>query len=287
MKILTLGPAIVDMFMYTNEFISRGGDIRINKMDFGVGGSIINTVLILNKLGIASTYYTNLSDDQAGLYIRDTLSYHDIEVIYDTTNNTPICFILVDKAGERTMFSYTDNEFKINFDKLQRLHGDAFFMSCYEINDNNVDELVEFLKGFPNKTFLDLSPTTKDVPLHLWQKVLPHFSVLLGTKDEFEKLLSIIGLRTTGEIINLYGAQKIFVKMGKTGSMAITAQERQFSSSKPINVKNTTGCGDAFNAGVIIGELYGLPVLKTLAVSNELGGFVARSGITNLTRKGW
>ena len=42
MKILTLGPAIVDMFMYTNEFISRGGDIRINKMDFGVGGSIIS-----------------------------------------------------------------------------------------------------------------------------------------------------------------------------------------------------------------------------------------------------
>ncbi|HSV48699.1 MAG TPA: PfkB family carbohydrate kinase, partial [Candidatus Acidoferrales bacterium] len=98
----------------------------------------------------------------------------------------------------------------------------------------------------------------------------------------------------TGETSIPEGAQKLIdmgveivaVKMGDKGCYVTNGEEKQTIQPYKVQVVDTTGAGDAFNAGFI----YGLIQNKTLAECGRLGNYVgsrcvmkmgARDGLPN------
>ena len=74
------------------------------------------------------------------------------------------------------------------------------------------------------------------------------------------------------------GAQihRMVVTMGAQGAVFATLDgEDGYCPAKKVDVKDTTGAGDAFFAGAVIGQTYG----KTLAESCEIGSRLAASVI--------
>ena len=66
------------------------------------------------------------------------------------------------------------------------------------------------------------------------------------------------------------------VTMGAQGAVFATLDgEEGYCPAKKVDVKDTTGAGDAFFAGTVIGQTYG----KTLAESCEIGSRLAASVI--------
>jgi ribokinase len=72
------------------------------------------------------------------------------------------------------------------------------------------------------------------------------------------------------------GVQVVAVKLGSKGCYVTDGQERRTIESFKVKVIDTTGAGDAFNAGF----LYGLLHDKTLAECGRLGNFVAAQSVT-------
>ncbi len=61
------------------------------------------------------------------------------------------------------------------------------------------------------------------------------------------------------------------VKRGPDGSIAITAEETVSAPTKPVDVIDSTGAGDAFNAGFIDAWLSKLPLKQCLEAGNRCG----------------
>ena len=75
------------------------------------------------------------------------------------------------------------------------------------------------------------------------------------------------------------GAQirRMVVTMGAQGAVFATLDgEEGYCPAKKVDVKDTTGAGDAFFAGAVIGQTYG----KTMMESCEIGTRLAASVIT-------
>lgn len=70
---------------------------------------------------------------------------------------------------------------------------------------------------------------------------------------------------------------RMVVTMGAQGAVFATLDgEDGWCPAKKVDVKDTTGAGDAFFAGVVIGQTYG----KTMMESCEIGTRLAASVIT-------
>ena len=74
------------------------------------------------------------------------------------------------------------------------------------------------------------------------------------------------------------GVQIVAVKLGDKGCYVTNGAERKTIAPFKVQVVDTTGAGDAFNAGF----LYGLLHDKTLAECGRLGNFVAAQSVTKM-----
>jgi pseudouridine kinase len=88
-----------------------------------------------------------------------------------------------------------------------------------------------------------------------------------------EELRDIIGTN-----VNKANIPAMIVTIGERGAVYATMDgEKGICPARNVQVKDTTGAGDAFCAGVSIGLTYG----KTMAESVEIGTHLAASVITS------
>jgi ribokinase len=101
---------------------------------------------------------------------------------------------------------------------------------------------------------------------------------------ELEQLTGEKDPRKGAEVILEMGVKIVVVKLGAKGCYITDGEEKVTVESFPVKVVDTTGAGDAFNAGF----LYGLLDNKNnLYECGRLGNFVAsRSVTTNGARAG-
>jgi sugar/nucleoside kinase (ribokinase family) len=72
-------------------------------------------------------------------------------------------------------------------------------------------------------------------------------------------------------------ARGTVVKLGARGAMAVVAQQQIHKRAPRVVVTDTTGAGDAFNAGFIAGLLAGVPLDEALRLGNHVGARSTRS----------
>ena len=289
MDLLGFGTTRIDINLYTPLHAEYSGEVKLDGMRFNIGGSVLNTCLMLHHMGANTTFYTHWGNDEFGLLAQNELREIGLNLINASSNTkerTATTFILVDKTGERTMYSYDDAagmNFKIQNTFINKVSNfDGFFTSCYEINKNNFKSIKKVLEKFNdlNKhTFLDLSPLVNNVEKEIWDEVLPCFSIIIGTESEFKELMRIIDVESFEKFNAIYNIKKAYVKMGLNGSRVVIDSTRQYYEKiKPIESKNVTGCGDTYNAGVIWGEINNESEIDIIKRSNTLAGQVAKYG---------
>jgi len=74
------------------------------------------------------------------------------------------------------------------------------------------------------------------------------------------------------------GVQIVAVKLGEKGCYVTNGQEKKTIQPYKVKAVDTTGAGDAFNAGF----LYGLLHDKPLAECGRLGNYVAAQSVTKM-----
>jgi len=133
---------------------------------------------------------------------------------------------------------------------------------------------VDVLSRGDAQTWDRLRPALRDV-----QYFLPNedqLAGLTGTKDLDEAARMVLDL----------GPEAALVSRGEDGAALITAGRRVDLPAFPVNVVDTTGCGDAVTAGFITGLLRGWPIedaswLAMAAASLVAGGLGSDAGIVN------
>jgi sugar/nucleoside kinase (ribokinase family) len=121
-----------------------------------------------------------------------------------------------------------------------------------------------------------------------WQRLrelLPYVQYFLPNSDQLAALTGTADLDAAAARVLALGTEAVLVSRAADGAALITGQGRADLPALPVDVVDTTGCGDAVTAGFITGLLRGWPLeaaawLSMAAASQVAGGLGSDAGIT-------
>lgn len=256
-KCCAFGTIRIDIHVY-KEYgqLSSYEETKVDEMALQVGGSVYNTAAVLNALKQGTVLYTLNTDDELFDFIKARLKKSGIPFIISQNehSSTAVSIIFVDSLGKKKMVSY--DGVRKDFYILERLKKDIsdydlFYTSFYEINRQNISVLAEIMQK-SRQCFIDLSPLIYEVDPDIINQALSHLQILSGTDDEYNLLLGLMKIGSIEKLIEKYNLKYVFVKKGSKG--AALYYNNHVIECKPDGKKasrDTTGCGDTFNAGVI------------------------------------
>jgi len=300
--VVALGAYILDVLGRPVESIPPGqGSVRLEEIKATAAGTAAGPAVDLAKLGAHVTAVGAIGDDLIADIIAGVLASYGI----DTRG-------LVRKAGRQT--SATMLPIRPNGER-PALHvpGATSYLTIEDIDPAWLDGCDVLLLGAPDR----LSPQLIGGLTALARTARASGALVLidvlgpGRPEDFERLRELIGIadwfcpnedqlrRLTGrddlteaiaDVLAL-GSRGVAVTLGENGALVTTGPAASpgpvHIPAHDIQVVDTTGCGDAFDAGMITGLLLGCGPVDAARLGTACGALVATglgsdAGITSL-----
>ncbi|HEX9012445.1 MAG TPA: carbohydrate kinase family protein [Anaerolineaceae bacterium] len=103
------------------------------------------------------------------------------------------------------------------------------------------------------------------------KEALQAVDLFLPNRSEAMQLTGKDSPREAAEVLAAY-CPRVVVKLGPEGALAVSPEGYAEAPALPVQVLDTTGAGDCFNAGFLYGSLRGYDLLKCLQFGNICGG---------------
>lgn len=308
MKITGIGTSFVDYFFEGNsEFLKKNGlkpeddflfgEKNINPKDIfsslpllskSPGGNTPNTLAVLSKLGIKTSYLGVIGTDEKGEFWEKNIGEINLENILRKGNNSFTTSLLTNRGKERTFLSKineNDNDSLeskyINYlDSSENIFLGPLFLNPKK-NIRKVFNLLDDAKPIffsPGIFYINLG-------IDQLRPILRKTRIVFLNENEIVNLLNKAIKEGSAELLK-YGPQIIVCTMGEKGALITTNKEQFFSPGiKAKKVVDTTGAGDAFAAGFIYGILKKRSLRWSANFANEIGAkSVTDYGLNWLTK---
>lgn len=283
-KCCAFGTVRMDVHIY-KEYgqIGEYEEVKVDEMALKIGGSVYNTVAVLNELKQDVVFYTlNVTDDFAD-FIKLKMLNKSLPFIISRheQNSTAVSVVFVDEVGKKKMISYDgirNDSYVLKKLKKDITNFDLFYTSFYEVNSENFTTIIDIMKE-SKQSFVDLSPLIYEIDKNIVDSVLDAVQIISGTSEEYEMLLNLLQIKTVKELITKYKLKYVFEKRGSKG--AALFYDECVIECKPKEHKlshNTTGCGDTFNAGIIYSLSKKMDEMTILQNAVEYASLVAYEG---------
>ncbi len=256
-------------------------DSNPGKVTVTLGGVGRNIAHNLRLLGVSVGMLTALGDDANGQQVRQSCAQLGIDLSHALTvpgGTTSTYLYLTDPAGEMVLAVSDMGICDAITGEYLRSNSAVLKQADIIIADTNIPgEALEYLAGqFGDKLFIDPVSTQKA------GKILPilgSIHTLKPNKLEAELLTGIPvkspeDARAAAKALLKSGVKRVFLSMGGSGVCAAEGDQILWLQALPGNMVNTTGCGDAFMAGLVWATLEGMP-LRDIARAGLAAGSVA------------
>ncbi len=256
-KICVIGDINVDVITLLSGPLQKNTDTTsVNAIT--LGGSTCNVAVWLTHLGVTTDLVGAIGDDVLGSWVITQLqafgvSYENIRTI--ANNRTGTCVILVDETGARSMMpDFGANLVQSVDQELENLitESNVVVMSAYTFlrpeSRKFALDVLECVERSSARMVIDAassSPIENAGPDKV-RKYLSRADLVLANEDEFAALEKDAPDNWTAEFQNL------ILKRGPRGALWLKrGQEVASVKAEDVEVKDTTGAGDAFAAGLL------------------------------------
>ena len=123
-------------------------------------------------------------------------------------------------------------------------------------------------------TTFDLIATNEET-INIVKPLLPFIDYFMPSIEEARDLSQIEDSKEIAKFFIDNGAKNCIFTMGDEGSVFISKEEYIKTPAFEIDVVDTTGCGDAFDAGMITAIVKGFDLEKALKFATITSGLVA------------
>ncbi|HET7031440.1 MAG TPA: carbohydrate kinase family protein [Candidatus Limnocylindrales bacterium] len=236
-----------------------------------IGSSGAGKAMNLARLGVDVTLHALIGDDEAGRRIRDGLRRAGVtlDAVTDPTG-TARHVNLMDPAGRRLSFLLHTGDATARFDgsDVERLVAAAAEV-LVAITDA-CRPVLGIARGRGKRTWTDLHATDgeREWEREFWtaDRVFLSGERLGDPRPFMERLIRD-------------GRELVVCTLAERGALALTADGRWIDvAATPVErIVDTNGAGDAFLAGVIAGELRGLPIERSLAFAAHVAALAVQS----------
>lgn len=263
-----------------------GGAIPIDEIRLTVAGTAGGTIVDCAKLGLSAYAVGSVGEDEKAGFMRYTMESHGIDTsgmktVPGAQSSATILPIL--PSGERTAWpvrgasmqlSLTDDEVERALaSRIVHLGGTG---RLGEFDGEPSRELLRRAKAAGRTTTFDLIGAKSEVS-ELVDPLMPYVDYFIPSEDETERLTGMADVEAAAEYYLDKGAANCLITMGPAGSFL--ASRDGFRCRVPalsdIQVVDTTGCGDAYSAGIITGLAQGWDLTSCAYFATAASGLVA------------
>lgn len=289
MDVACLGIIVADIMGKTIEKMPEPGKLKIfNQMGLHPGGCATNTAIGLSKLGTNVGVMGKIGRDIFGEFILKKLNDHRVDISgikYTDKKSTSFTFAVINKKGERGFFHYigADEELKfedVDFNLIKEckiLHVAGFYLMP-QFEGGPIAKVLRETKKYGITTTLD---TAWNSEVKNWQELiepcLPYVDVILPAIEEAKMFT---GKNREIDIANYLldsGVKVVGLKMGKKGCYIKSRKEEIYLPAYPVKVVDTSGAGDAFVVGFLMGMLKGWSLRRTAKFANAVGALCVQA----------
>lgn len=275
--VVTLGIHILDVLGRHVESIPSGQNLGIiEEIRLTVAGTAAGAAVDLAKLGADVVTMGAIGKDEPGNFIVDTMNRYGINtdnLVRKEGVQTSCTMLPIRPNGERPALHVigTNAELSlddINWDAIKEadyLHfGGTYLLP--KLDGEPMAEILKFAKENDTTTTADVLAIPHDDMLSLIEPALPYIDYFM---PGIEEAAMIAGLPedNTEDIVNFFldrGLNHAVFTMGAAGSVIASKSMDEWIRVPAFkaNVVDSTGCGDAYCAGFIVGMTKGWELEK-------------------------
>ncbi len=261
--VVCFGEVLIDMISLTvGDLIASKGFLK------KFGGAPANTAMGLVKLGIPVAFMGKIGDDPFGHFLKQTLENYRVNtdsLVVSKNDKTTLAFVSLGDQGQRDFFFYRGAHEAITADEFSLPINTAVFHfgSLTQTNENGrstTDKLIQQARQM--NALISYDPNIRE---SLWGSIENARSIILDTRKQVdifkindEEALTLSkkdSIEDAAETLFTPNLQALFITLGRKGSYYKTKNYAGYVSTIQVNPIDTTGAGDAFNAGYIEGIL--------------------------------
>lgn len=295
--LLVIGDSAIDYYMKLakTDDINEGSDgdgpevcfyhgskIPVDELQSFIAGNSVNVSVGCTKLGLKTTIYTEIGNDNNAERIIRELRDVGVNTTYCIKNDgveTDVHTIIV-FGGERTIFTYHGKRnYRVqNWDKPKFI----YLTSLGEGFQKFQKEIIEYIKANPG-IGVAFNPGTIQMKAGIdsFKDFLEITDILFVNMDEAGKIVGEKPLEQIHIDLHKLGVKLSVITNGKEGANAFDGENlvsvNAYSDQRPVLDK--TGAGDAFSSGFLSAIYYKKPLKEALAwgVVNS-GGVIKEIG---------
>jgi sugar/nucleoside kinase (ribokinase family) len=304
--VIALGEALIDFIALDSPDLSEATSFLKS-----FGGAPMNTVVGVSRLGVSAGAVTAVGDDPFGEYIVRVLKENFVDtshIVVKRGLRTPLAFVTNEpETGERKFLFYRGpfvgptadaclslQDIDLNYIMGAKiLHVSGFALSQSPTRET-VLKIVESAREHDVKVFFD--PTLR---LEVWSSgeevrkvlftVLRRCNLAAFSIEEIKYFFEADDPDRAADAILDLGLEVACIRLGSKGALVKTCEGvRVFEPAFKVKAVDTTGAGDGWNAGFIVGTLKGFGLRECVRIANAVGALVVtkRGAITALPSKG-
>jgi ribokinase len=284
-QVIALGDINVDFIAHIPYYPQPGGGGVARQARLYSGGSAANTALVLARCGMEVGLIARVGRDALAAQTVVELLEAGVDgrqIQYDPERMTGTMFVAVTPDGERTMFGYRGANARLDPDLLQPAqiaHAQLLHISGYVLLESPQRDAALRALDIAHQAGLKVS---LDVGVEVAQGLKQEVRDLLSLVDwifpnelEAESLVGHAdGPRAVERFLG-YGLEAVILKLGEMGCVIGTGDGVFAVPAFGVQVMDTTGAGDSFDAGFIAGRLAGLSWRASGLLANALGALAA------------
>lgn len=289
--VAVMGSANADLTVRVAALPKPGQTIAGGPLAVLPGGKSANQAATAARLGVGASFIGAVGDDPNGEMLRDALVDAGVDVAHLSKSGeaTGSAMILVDDDAENCIVISPGANGTVDAD-LVAGHADAIRGAevlglCLEVGDDAVVEAARIAHEAGVTVVFNLSPV-RDVPAELLELVdvlivnEHELAALVGDaaaaegaesgdwSDAATALAAKHGIRTA--VVTLGGAGSVVVETGESDAVTATRID-----PLPVDVVDTTGCGDSYMGSLMAGLASGLPVNDAARLAAAVSAYAA------------
>ncbi|MCY6369582.1 carbohydrate kinase family protein [Clostridium ganghwense] len=269
--ILVFGASIVDIFGFSSSnyrpYNSTPGNI---KMSFG--GVCRNIAENMARVGVNTKFISVLGNDEKGRSMLDhskLIGYDMQESLILENGSTPTYMAILDENGEMVSAIVDMKSIdEIDFEFID-LKADIIKNSQFTFLDaDNAANLEYILTKFKGETKFILDPVSA-AKAETIKHLIKHFHTIKPNRHEAEVLAGFEintdeDLKKAGEYFLSLGIKNVFISLDEDGIYYSNGVKTGRIKANDVTVKNVTGAGDSFVAGLGYAYTKKLPIQETV-----------------------
>jgi sugar/nucleoside kinase (ribokinase family) len=262
--VTVIGCVQADVLMSpVTELPPAGGTLLAEQTSIRVGGAGANTALALVETGMDVRLMGCVGDDQVGRWMRESLAPWRLadELAVMASEPSGLTVALESPHRDRTFLTYlgvnaiwtasmvpadaleTENLLLCDYFVAPGFHGEAAEQLLSAARSHGARTFFDTAwdpAGFPESTRAEVAHLLRDVDVFLPNEA--EACALADTSDPW----------TAAQSLQARSGGWIVVKLGARGCLAAGPSGARFeAAAPPVSVVDTTGAGDAFNAGLV------------------------------------